>query len=309
MSKIRKIAVLSIISIPIIYLSAITTVAQGISDFVEGDTIGIDILGDTGGINDEFLETKFGVSPEALDTLSKFFDINIEKGRFRTRNLEEILASLENEDECPSVLHIVPGICPDGVDGLELPKAVEIEDDAEVRGSGGLRRNSEPQQDFFTSNTTVFERDLANLFDQQSSRAFAFDYLDKTGEKWLLANTLENQALLEGSEIIQSDVLQLAKDAQELQVTQDVMKNMTGIDQLRSQIDINNGRLLGRINTSLLNIQQQNASQMQLSANVSEAFDEANRARRNERDISAVESFRSTVFIPGLTETQESNTF
>ena len=299
----KKICVASLILIPSISIISPTKVsAQEIPDFVEqaGGNFIDDILGDIGGIAEEFLEDQSGFFSEAIALLNEVFDINIEEGRFRLENLGTILGDLPLEENCSSILHIVPGICPDGVEGLELPEVVETEDDGEVRASGGLRSNSQPQQDALSSNRTVLERDLANLHDRQTSRAFAFDYLGETGDEWLLTNAAENQALLEGSDLIQSDILELATDAQDLEVTQDVMKNMAGMNQLRSQIDINNGILLGRINTSLLNIQQQNASQLMLSANISEAFDENNRARRNEQDIATLESFRNSIFIPGL---------
>ena len=275
-------------------------------DFIgeQGGGVFDEIFDNSGGIDEEFLEDQTGIIPDVASVLNTFFNINIEQGRFSLRNLGSILGSILPDEQCPTVIHIVPGVCPDGTEGLELPEAIAIEDDGEVRGSGELRRNSQPQQDALSSNRFVIERDLANLFDQESSRAFAFDYLGETGDQWLLSNTGENLALLEGSSLILEDLIQLATDAQELEVTQDVMKNMAGMNQLSSQIDINNGILLGRINTSLLNIQQQNASQMQLSSNISEALDEANRARRTQKDIASVESFRTGIFIPGLAENQ-----
>ena len=252
------------------------------------DEAAIDVLS-------ENIGGQFGISPEAVEIARDVINGNINLERFATDVFGDIL-----EDNCPvEVMHVVAGACGQS-ERLERPVAIEIDADNSPRTSGGLRRNSQPQTDVLSPNIRVKERDLANLYDREAARVIAYDYLGETGDEWLLSNINEDQALIEGSKLIQKDLSQLTFQAQNLTVTQDVMKNAILVEELRSQMAVNQTILEGKTHASLLALQQQNASVIELSANLSDSIDESNRARRLERNASALNALNTPTYLPGF---------
>lgn len=197
-------------------------------------------------------------------------------------------------NDCPEILRIIPGSCPSG-DSIE-----DIVIDEIPKTSGGYRTTSLPTGDFFNSNPTVVNRDFANLYDQEYARAQAERLLGENGSQWLDENVATFSLLVQENEVLVAEIAELAKEAHTLEVTQDVMKNSTQIQSHIAKMSLNQNRMNAMMQASLLSLQQQQASVMQLSANIGEALDEANRRERLEREANYLESSRSLVYIPGF---------
>ena len=197
-------------------------------------------------------------------------------------------------NDCPEILRIIPGPCPSGesIENIiidEIPKT-----------SGGYRTTSLPSGELFNSNPTVVNRDFANLYDQEYARAQADRLLGENGSQWLDENVATSSLLVQENEVLVSEIADLAKEAHTLEVTQDVMKNLTQIQSHTAKMDLNQSRMNAMMQASLLSVQQQQASLMQLSANVGEALDEANRRERLEREATYLQDARSLIYIPGF---------
>lgn len=199
------------------------------------------------------------------------------------------------DNDCPEILRIVPGPCPSGAGGTGIPTIDNL-----PKTSGGFRTTSFPGVDFFTSNSVVIERDFANLYDQEYARAQAARIMGEAGADWLNQNVATTTVLLQENDLLVQEVADLTKEAQTLEVTQDVMKNSIQVQSNMAKIAQNQSRLNATLQASLLSLQQQQASLMQLNANLGEAFDEANRRGRLEREAVYLEGGRSLVYIPGF---------
>ena len=97
-----------------------------------------------------------------------------------------------------------------------------------------------------------------------------------------------------------SEIADLAKEAHTLEVTQDVMKNLTQIQSHTANMDLNHSRMYAMLQASLFSVQQQQASLMERCAMVGEALDEANRRERLEREATYLQGARSLIYIPGF---------
>lgn len=194
-------------------------------------------------------------------------------------------------NDCPEILRIIPGSCPDGgiLDANSIP-----------RTSGGFRQVSLPNAEFFTSNSMVIERDFANLYDREYARAEAARLTGDAGQEWLDENVAVTASLIESNELIAEEVSDLALEAQGLDVTQDVMKNMTQIQSRVVEMSLNESQIDAQMQASLLALQQQQASVMQNIANLGESLDEKNRRDRLEREALYLQESRSLVYIPAF---------
>ena len=208
-------------------------------------------------------------------------------------HIQQILEA-ELSNDCPDILRIVPGECPHG-SNLE-----DIVIDELPTTSGGYRRTSVPGAEFFNSNPTVVARDFANLYDQEYARAKASRLLGSVGSNWLDKNALQTSLLVTENELLTEEVAELTKKAHTLDVTQDVMKNSLQVQSHLAQITLNQSKLNAQMQASLLSLQQQQASLMQLNANLGEAFDEANRRQRLERDALYLNNVRAIFYVPGF---------
>lgn len=199
-------------------------------------------------------------------------------------------------NDCPDIMRIVPGPCPNGgIGGIE---DIILEDIPKT--SGGYRTTSLPGAEFFNSNPTIIDRDFANLYDQEYARAQAANLLGENGSDWIDKNVGITASLVQENELLSKEVEDLTKEAHTLEVTQDVMKNSIQVQSHLSKISLNQTRLNAQMQASLLALQQQQASVMQLSANLGEALDENNRRERLERDAIYWQEGRSVIFIPGF---------
>lgn len=151
-----------------------------------------------------------------------------------------------------------------------------------------------------TTSPIVRQRDLANLYDQETARAMAAPVLGETGQSWLEDEAERISALVESSHQGAEQAQQLAEAAQGLSVTQDVMKQSAQLDAAIATLLSNQTQLSADNHTALLQVQRMQGIIAQLSANTSEGIDETNRRARVERQISLSTSTHAPVYIPGL---------
>ncbi len=199
------------------------------------------------------------------------------------------------ENDCPEILRIIPGPCPNGA--TEIP---EIIIDDVPKTSAGFRTTSLPSGEFFTSNFIVSQRDFANLYDQEYARAQAERLLGDNGDLWLEQNVTATTALIQENQLLVEEIADLTREAHSLEVTQDVMKNSIQVQSHMASISLNQSLINSQIQASLLSVQQQQASLMQLNANLGEALDEANRRDRLEREALYLQTGRALIYIPGF---------
>ncbi|MEL7353915.1 MAG: hypothetical protein AAFN38_21005 [Cyanobacteria bacterium J06560_5] len=176
----------------------------------------------------------------------------------------------------------------------ELPNPYELRTTNPSRGPGILSHSPVVQQ-----------RDLANLYDQESARAIAAPVLGEQGETWLGEEAERIAGLIESSQEGATQVQQMAEEAQGLGVTQDVMKQSAEIDAAIASLLTNQTQLTADNHATLIQLQQLQGIQAQIAANTSEGIDEANRRDRLERQASITSSSQSPIYIPGLLGTNK----
>jgi hypothetical protein len=176
-----------------------------------------------------------------------------------------------------------------------LPEPYELRTTQPSKGPGILNRSPVVQQ-----------RDLANLYDQESARAIAAPVLGEQGKTWLTEEAERTAGLIESSQEGASQVQQMAEEAQGLGVTQDVMKQSAEIDAAIASLLTNQTQLTADNQAALLQLQRLQGVQAQLAANTSEGIDEANRRDRLERQVSITGASQAPLYIPGLLQTNQS---
>jgi hypothetical protein len=173
-----------------------------------------------------------------------------------------------------------------------LPEPYELRTTQPSKGPGIL-----------THSPVVQQRDLANLYDQESARAIAAPVLGEQGKTWLTEEAERTAGLIESSQEGASQVQQMAEEAQGLGVTQDVMKQSAEIDAAIASLLTNQTQLTADNQAALLQLQRLQGVQAQLAANTSEGIDEANRRDRLERQVSITGSSQAPLYVPGLLRT------
>ncbi|MGB3788428.1 MAG: hypothetical protein WA949_10490 [Phormidesmis sp.] len=171
----------------------------------------------------------------------------------------------------------------------ELPDPYELRTTKPSTGPGLL-----------SNSPVVQQRDLANLYDQESARAIAAPVLGEQGKTWLEEEAERTAGLIESSQQGASRVQQMANEAQGLSVTQDVMKQSAEIDAAIASLLTNQTQLTADNRATLVQLQRLQGIQAQLAANTSEGIDEANRRDRLERQVTISSASRTPVYIPGL---------
>jgi len=178
----------------------------------------------------------------------------------------------------------------------ELPDPYELRTTNPSRGPGIL-----------SNSPVIQQRDLANLYDQESARAIAAPVLGEQGETWLGEEAERMAGLIESSQEGATQVQQMAEEAQGLGVTQDVMKQSAEIDAAIASLLTNQTQLTADNHATLIQLQQLQGIQAQLAANTSEGIDEANRRDRLERQVTISGTSRAPVYIPGLFGTNKTS--
>lgn len=171
----------------------------------------------------------------------------------------------------------------------EIPEPYELRTTKPSKGPGIL--NTSP---------VVQHRDLANLYDQESARAIAAPVLGEQGKTWLEEEAERTAGLIENTQEGAVQVQKMAKDAQGLGVTQDVMKQSAEIDAAIASLLTNQTQLTADNHAALLQLQRLQGIQAQIAANTSEGVDEANRRDRLERRVSISGSSQAPLYVPGL---------
>ena len=153
----------------------------------------------------------------------------------------------------------------------------------------------------------VQQRDLANLYDQESARAIAAPVLGEQGKTWLTEEATRTAGLIESTQAGANQVIEMAEEAQSLGVTQDVMKQSAEIDAAIASLLSNQAQLTADNHTTLLQLQRLQGIQAQLAANTSEGIDEANRRARLERQVTITGASQAPIYVPGLLGTNQTN--
>jgi hypothetical protein len=214
--------------------------------------------------------------------------------------LERILGRIDTSDE---IMDIIMDVALGGewgnlvsATGSDPPNPHEVRTTDEVPGSGVL-----------TINPVVRQRDVANLYDQELGRSLAAPMLGEEGDTQVQEEGERVTSILETNQQGLETTQQLAESAQSLTVTQDIVKNQTQMNSVLAGIVTNTAELTADNRLALLELQRLDSVIAQLSANTSEGIDEANRRERVERRALTTRASQAPVYIPGLLDTDGSN--
>jgi hypothetical protein len=223
---------------------------------------------------------------QAFDLLQPFRSIvdryiRIFEGYY-TRTVEDVLGSVLED-----ILRSDPGdlgIPDPPADWQELEQVIG----GDGLGDGTGQASPETQRlDHFNTNPVVLQQSLANATDRESARGMANSVLGTEGQA---AMKEEMEAAQEALEAIAAK----SEEAQSLDVTQDVMKNLTDMVSHQSQLESGSYE-------QLMQLRQQSATSNLIEANISEALDEGNRAKHAEAmaGASQVVQAAANMYLPG----------
>lgn len=162
-----------------------------------------------------------------------------------------------------------------------------IGDNGKGDGDGAASAQAQ-KQDVFNQNPVAIQQSLDHANERTSAVVIAEPFLGKAGQD-LMDSEMENtQTDLKG-------IQDLATQAQSMDVTQDVMKNLSAMVSGQSQLEAGNYLELTKMN-------QQQAQGNVLSANLSESLDEYNRSQHAETMSGAygVMEGSANVYLPGV---------
>jgi len=235
---------------------------------------------------------------------------SVNQGR-ETKNLKNrTLARQDFQRICPFIVRIVArpllqppvndvlcGVLGDILGGntgeLGIPDPPEAWQELEqvISGDGlgdGLGQPSGESQrlDNFNANPVVLQQSLANASDRESARSMATSVLGTEGQAAMKQE-------MDAAEQALSAIADKSQEAQSLDVTQDVMKNLTDMVSHQSQLESGSYE-------QLMQLQQQSATSNLIGANISEALDEGNRAKHAEAMAGAQQMVRAAanVYLP-----------
>lgn len=177
---------------------------------------------------------------------------------------------------------------PPGAMGIPDPYAVKKSIEANANsGSNGNPSLEAQQADRFNVNPVVLTNSLAAEQDRTLNKTIAASVLSDAGQQ---AMTGERTAAAQTLQQIQAK----AQEAQGMDVTQDVMKNLTAM--VSGQSSLESGSY-----AQTMMIHQQLSATGIVASNISEALDETNRARHVEAMAGASGLLRSasSVYLPG----------
>jgi hypothetical protein len=154
--------------------------------------------------------------------------------------------------------------------------------------SGGVASAQSQKQDVFNQNPVAIQQSLDHATERSSAIAIAEPFLGKAGQQLMQTEMTDTQTNLQG-------IQTLATQAQGMDVTQDVMKNLTAMVSGQSQLEAGNYLQLTQMN-------EQQAQANVLSANLSESLDEYNRSQHSEAMSGAygVMEGAANVYLPGV---------
>ncbi|MEM8805908.1 MAG: hypothetical protein AAGF01_07770 [Cyanobacteria bacterium P01_G01_bin.38] len=242
------------------------------------ETLG-NVLGDLGGIVPdlgEVIPDLGGIIPDlgGLGGLGDLFggggDDNVESAYDPLESGGNEVAGAKFEVSLPSVTEPYAGMVPIELGALNLPDLGGIRTkfrEAAMAGAEAGAPNPELQgADRFSTNPEVLATSLSNEVERQGIRSISESVLSAEGQEAM-------QQEQEGAKETLDGIMELASDAQELDVTQDIMKNLTAMQAQDSVIGT------GLYRQTMETRQQLAANGMAISQ-ASEALDEQQRARR-----------------------------
>lgn len=177
---------------------------------------------------------------------------------------------------------------PPGAMGIPDPYAVKKSIEANANsGSNGNPSIEAQQADRFNVNPVVLTNSLAAEQDRTLNKTIAASVLSDAGQQAMIG---ERTAAAQTLQQIQAK----AQEAQGMDVTQDVMKNLTAM--VSGQSSLESGSY-----AQTMMIHQQLSATGIVASNISEALDETNRARHVEAMAGASGLLRSasSVYLPG----------
>jgi hypothetical protein len=207
--------------------------------------------------------------------------------------LEQVLGQLQKSN--PVVEKIMRVALGDQWRNLQTTTNSDSPDPYKVRTA-----EDSPGAGVLTTSPVVRQRDLANLYDQESARSVAAPVLGEQGKTWLREGVERTTGLVQSSQQGAQQVQQLSQAAQGMNVTQDVMKKNAEINAAIATLLTQQTQLNADNHTALLQLQRLQGINAQLSANTSEGIDEVNRRARVERQVAISGSTQAPIFIPGL---------
>jgi hypothetical protein len=153
-------------------------------------------------------------------------------------------------------------------------------------GQGRLQGASQ-RLDNFNANPVVLQQSLDDATDRESARSMATSVLGTEGQAAMKQEMDAAQQAL-------SAIADKSQEAQSLDVTQNVMKNLTDMVSHQSQLESGSYE-------QLMQLRQQSATSNLIGANISEALDEGNRAKHAEAMAGAqqVVQAAANVYLPG----------
>lgn len=212
--------------------------------------------------------------------------------------LEQLLGQQQQSDSIQqTIMETAFGILWEDLKGAtqtDLPDPYKVRTAEDVEGAGILSNRSVVQQ-----------RDLGNLYDQETARTLAAPVLGEQGKTWLQGEVQRTTDLIEQSLTQAQQVETLATDVQGMGVTQDVMKQSAQIDAELAKLITQQTQLTADSHTTLLHLQQLQGILAQLAADTSEGIDESNRRERLERQVSISGAAQSPLYLPGLFGTNQ----
>lgn len=204
------------------------------------------------------------------------------------------VAGAKFEVSLPSITEPYAGMVPIELRALNLPDLGGIRTkfrEAAMTGATDGSPNPELQgADRFSTNPEVLATSLSNEVEREGIRSISESVLSADGQTAMK----EEQ---EGAKETLDGIMELASDAQELDVTQDIMKNLTAMQAQDSVIDTGLYR-------QTMETRQQLAANGMAIAQASEALDEQQRARRAERmgSVAQMQAAASLFSMPGSGE-------
>lgn len=204
------------------------------------------------------------------------------------------VAGANFEVSLPSITEPYAGMVPIELGALNLPDLGGIRTkfrEAAMIGATDGSPNPELQgADRFSTNPEVLATSLSNEVEREGIRSISESVLSADGQTAMK----EEQ---EGAKETLDGIMELASDAQELDVTQDIMKNLTAMQAQDSVIDTGLYR-------QTMETRQQLAANGMAIAQASEALDEGQRARRAERmgSVAQMQAAASLFSMPGSGE-------
>jgi hypothetical protein len=162
-----------------------------------------------------------------------------------------------------------------------------LEQQTTTSANQGFANSKMQLSDRFNLNPVALSRSQAFEYDRTQSRGMSASVLSKDGQQAMAQQVQSTAHVLQ-------NVQSKDQQAQGMDVTQDVMKNLTTIANYQSQIASGNF-------VQLTALRMQNAANGLVEANISESVDESNRARHAESMAGAysVMSGAANLYLPG----------